>query len=51
MGIAPQLGQNQIWILLLPFAGTWLSLDSLHRIGENAANRNAKLASGESEVD
>ncbi len=50
MSIAPLLGQNQVWILLFPFAGIWLSLDTLHRMGENATKQNPKLVSGESEI-
>jgi hypothetical protein len=50
MSITPLVGQNQPWILLLPFAGTWLSLDSLHRIGESAVDRAAKLVSSESKT-
>ena len=50
MSAMPQLGQNQLWILLLPFAGTWLSLDSLHRNGEVAMHRDAKMASSESKI-
>lgn len=50
MSISPLLVQSQTWLLLLPFAGTWLSLDSLHRIGQNAADQNPKLVSVESET-
>ena len=50
MSVMPQLGQSQLWILLLPFAGIGLSLDSLHRIGESAMDRDAKLVSGESKI-
>ncbi len=50
MSIMPLLGQNQLWILLLPFAGTWLSLDSLHRIGEGKMDRAAKPISGETKI-
>ena len=51
MSVLPQLDQVQLWILLLPFAGIWLSLDSLHRIGESAVHRTAKLVSSESKID
>jgi hypothetical protein len=50
MSAMPQLGQNQLWILLLPFAGTWLSLDSLHRSGEVAMHRDAKMVSSETKI-
>jgi hypothetical protein len=48
MSIMPLLSQNQLWISLLPFVGIWLSLDSLHRLGERAADRAAKMVSDES---
>ena len=48
MSVMPLVGENQLWILLLPFAGTWLSLDSLHRLGYNASEQIGKPVSGTS---
>lgn len=52
LSATPLLGQNQIWFLLLPFAATGWSLDSLHRIVENVRRtqtRNvSETVSGES---
>ena len=45
MSATPLVGQDQLWFLILPFAGIGLSLDSLHRMVEDCRMKTSKHSS------